>query len=146
MAAIQQLSVFLENNTGRLNKIMEVIGKANVRIIAAMVADTSEYGILRLITTNMDGAFMALKDNNISANLSEVIALVSDSDADSCFSKLKYFSADGISVEYMYSFAVDGKVILILRVNDMEGALGVISKNRLETLTSEELEAFAEPR
>ena len=49
---IQQLSVFLENKSGRLNEILDILGKANIRIIAATVADTSEYGILRLITSD----------------------------------------------------------------------------------------------
>ena len=54
MVTVQQLSIFLENKLGRLHEVMEIIGKSDIRIIAAMVADTSEYGILRLITSDTE--------------------------------------------------------------------------------------------
>ena len=76
---IQQLSVFLENKSGRLNEILDILGKANIRIIAATVADTSEYGILRLITSDTAHAIKLLKEANVSANTSDVIALTCDS-------------------------------------------------------------------
>ena len=70
---ISQISVFVENKFGRLNEILSFLSKENIRIIAATVADTTEYGILRLITTNQHKAFQLLKAQGVSANLSASI-------------------------------------------------------------------------
>ena len=91
---IQQLSVFLENKSGRLNEILDILGKANIRIIAATVADTSEYGILRLITSDTAHAIKLLKEANVSANTSDVIALTCDSMAGTFAKELKYFAKE----------------------------------------------------
>jgi len=69
---ISQISVFVENKFGRLNEILSFLSKENIRIIAATVADTTEYGILRLITTNQHKAFQLLKEQGVTANLSDV--------------------------------------------------------------------------
>ena len=75
---ISQISVFVENKFGRLNEILSFLSKENIRIIAATVADTTEYGILRLITTNQHKAFQLLKAQGVSANLSDVLAVKTD--------------------------------------------------------------------
>ena len=98
---IQQLSVFLENKSARLNEILDILGHADIRIIAATVADTSEYGILRLITSDTQTAYKLLKENKVSANLSEVIAISCDSLAGDFATKLKCFSEHGINIEYL---------------------------------------------
>lgn len=142
MTTIKQLSVFLENKLGRLHEIMEIIGKADIRIIAAMVADTSEYGILRLITTDTVKAFNVLKEHNVTANLSDVIALTSDTSAGSFLDKLRPFPKEGIGIEYMYCFSVSDKAFLIIRVNDMQKAMNVIEKHGLNTISEQELIKF----
>ena len=139
MNTISQLSIFLENKSGRLHEIMEIIGKANIRIIAAMVADTSEYGILRLITTDTPEAYRILRENNVSANLSEVTALFCDPQAGTFFEKLKPFSQEGIGIEYMYCFSAGERAILIFRVRDPKQAERIIEKYGLETISEEEL-------
>lgn len=137
-----QLSIFLENKLGRLPQIMEIIGKADIRIVAAMVADTTEYGILRLVTTDTKKAYDALKENNISANMSEVVSIATDSHAGAFFDKLKYFSAAGVGIEYMYSFSAAGRAFLILRVSDIAKAERLIDEHNLERLTNEDLSNF----
>ena len=133
---IQQLSVFLENKSGRLNEILDILGHADIRIIAATVADTSEYGILRLITSDTQTAYKLLKENKVSANLSEVIAISCDSLAGDFATKLKCFSEHGINIEYIYCFSVKSKAFLILRANDKDPAIKV-SKNFNLTMMSE---------
>ena len=95
MVTVQQLSIFLENKLGRLNEVMEIIGKSDIRIIAAMVADTSEYGILRLITSDTQKAFQVLKEHNISVNRCEVIALSTGASVGSFSQKLHPSRYDG---------------------------------------------------
>lgn len=136
---IKQLSIFLENKSGRLTEILDVLGSADIRIIAATVADTSEYGILRLITTNTTKALELLKAENIGANLSDVIALSCDSKANEFSKQLKYFKNAGISIEYMYCFSVRSKAFLILRTDNCTAAQKVMEDNRQNYISEEEL-------
>jgi len=132
---IQQISIFLENKFGKLNEILTLLGRENIRIIAATVADTSEFGILRMIVSDAKKAHNILKSNNVSANLSEVLIINTASTAESFASTLNLFTKAGLSIEYMYCFSVKEKSFLILRVNNREAALEVIRRNNLEYVT-----------
>ena len=89
---IKQLSVFLENKSGRLNEVLGILGQADIRIIAATVADTSEYGILRLITSDTAKAYEVLKANRVSAQQSDVVALTCNSTAAEFAEQMDYFA------------------------------------------------------
>ena len=136
MATMQQISIFLENRKGRLYEIMNILGGANIRIIAATVADTSEYGILRLITSEPQRTLDLLKENHIPSNINEVIALSGSSLAEAFTDKFKYFAAEQIGIEYMYCFSIDNRSIQIIKVADNQAALKVIEKYGLETLSN----------
>ena len=140
MNTIRQLSVFLENKSGRLNEVLGILGNAEIRIIAASVADTSEYGILRLITTDPERAFRLLKEHNVGVNLSDVIAISCDSMAGTFARELKPFADAGIGIEYMYCFSVRREAYLILRTTDPEKALQVIRTEGLKGISQGELE------
>lgn len=139
MRTVEQLSIFLENKVGRLQHIMEVLGKIDTKIVAAMVSDTSEYGILRLITTDTRRVYDILKQNNITANISDVIALTNDSSANSFFDQLKFFALEGIGIEYMYSCSNSDRSFVIVRVHDIQGAMNVIEKYNVRIFTNEEI-------
>lgn len=139
MSTIKQLSIFLENKIGSLYEVMDVLSTANVRIIAATVADTTEYGILRIITSNPTKALEALAAANKNANISEVIALSCDSAAGAFYNKLRNFSQDGVIIEYMYCYSVSDRAFLIMRVNDNEKALAVAARNNIQTISNSEL-------
>jgi len=136
---IQQISIFLENKYGKLSEILALLGKENVRIIAATVADTSEFGILRMIVSDAKKAFDLLKTNRVNANITEVLAIVTGSEAGTFASTLNLFTRAGLSIEYMYCFSVKEKSILILRVNDKEAAREVIRRNNLGYIHENEL-------
>ncbi len=131
---IQQISIFLENKFGRLNEILSLIAREKVRIIAATVADTSEFGILRIVTTDPQKAYQVLKENRISANISEVIAIVTESIPGQFAKTIEYFTQAGISIEYMYCFSTQSKGVLVIRVNDAEAAREVIRHKNLQTI------------
>ena len=137
---IQQISIFLENKFGKLNEILGMISKEQVRIIAATVADTSEFGILRIITTDPQKAFQVLKANRVSANMSEVIAIVTDSVPGQFANTIEYFTRAGISIEYMYCFSNRTTGVLVIRVNDTEAAREVIRRTGLETIGQSRLQ------
>jgi hypothetical protein len=137
---INQISIFLENKYGKLSEIMALLGKENIRIIAATVADTSEFGILRMIVSDAKKAFSLLKENSVNANLTEVLAIVTESAAGTFASTLELFTRAGLSIEYMYCFSVREKSFLILRVNDREAARDVIRRHNLGYISEGELE------
>jgi len=136
---MEQISIFLENREGTLYQIMDILGQADVRIMAATVADTSEYGILRVIVSDPAKTMEVLKDNNISANLNEVIAISCQSLADAFTEKFKTFSEGDLQIQYMYCFSVGEKAFLIIRTSDLNAAKKIIFNNGFETITNDDL-------
>ena len=136
---INQISIFLENKYGTLNELFTLLSKENIHIIAASVADTSEFGILRMIVSDTQKAYKLLKDNHVSVHLTEVLAIATQSSADSFAGILTHFTNAGLCVEYMYCFSVKNKSFLILKVSDRLKALEVIERNKLEYITENEL-------
>ncbi len=136
---INQISIFLENKFGRLNEILSFLSKENIRVVAATVADTSDYGILRLITSNQIKALQLLKENGVSANLNTVLAISVDSSIDKFAETIQYFTKAGISIEYMYCFSINQKAILVLRTNNIDAANEVIRRYGLNNLSEAEL-------
>jgi len=139
---INQISIFLENKYGTLNEMFTLLGKENIRIIAAMVADTSEFGILRMIVSDTQKAYQLLKDNHVNVHLTEVLAIATKSFAENFAGILTHFTNAGLCVEYMYCFSIKLQSYLILKVNDREKALEVIEDNDLEYITENELNEY----
>lgn len=118
---------------------MDVLGQAGVRIMAATVADTSEYGILRVIVSDPTKTMEVLRSNHISANLNEVIAISCQSLADAFTEKFKAFSKSNLQIQYMYCFSVGEKAFVIIRTNDLEAAKKIIFDNKFEIVTNDTL-------
>ena len=127
---VNQISIFLENKYGKLSEILALLAEEKIRIIAATVADTSEYGILRIIVSDPQKAYKILKGNNVSANLTDVLAIVTNSCAGSFAQTLSCFTKAGVSIEYMYCF---------LRTNNREAAREVIRRQNLEYICERDL-------
>jgi len=136
---IRQISVFIENKYGKLSEILALLGNENIRIIAATVADTSEYGILRLIVSDPEKANTVLKKNNVSVNLTDVLAVVTDPSAGTFAKTLQCFTQSGISIEYMYCFSLKVKSILIFRTYDNDAASEVIRRHSLDYVCENDL-------
>lgn len=136
---IHQISIFLENKYGKLCEILNLLAGEQIRIIAATVADTSEYGILRLIVDEPEKAYQLLKKQNVSAHLTEVMAVVTDPQAGSFAEALCCFTRAELSIEYMYCFSTKGKSILILRTNDLKRSLEVIEQHHLTFISENNL-------
>ncbi|MDR3252540.1 MAG: acetolactate synthase, partial [Tannerella sp.] len=129
---VNQISIFIENKYGKLCEILGLLARENIRIIAATIADTSEYGILRMIVSESEKAYKLLKDNNVSVNFTDVLAIQTESTADSFARTLAFFTQSGISIEYMYCFSLHDKAIVILRTNNREAAREVIRRKNLD--------------
>lgn len=136
---IPQLSVFLENKSGRLTEVLEVLGRENIRITALSIADTSEFGILRLIVPDPEKAKTLLKEQNFTVNLSEVISVSAPNEAKYYAKVLKILSDLDISVEYTYAFSHGSKSIIILRCSNNEQAINALKEHEMELLNASEL-------
>ena len=138
---IQQLSIFVENKSGRLAEITEILGTAGVDIRAISVADTSDFGILRLIVDKPKEAVKALRAANLTVSLTSVIAVGID-DKPGEFAKAMRVLADGeIGVEYMYAFISrdKGKAYVILRVLESDKAVECLKASGISLLDAEEI-------
>jgi hypothetical protein len=134
-----QLSVFLENKSGRLTEVLEVLGEENIRITALSVADTSEFGILRLIVSDPEKARESLKKRNFTVNLTDVISVMAPNEARHYAKILRILSDLDISVEYTYAFSVGAKSIIILRCSDTEKAIEALKSHEMELLKASDL-------
>lgn len=138
---INQLSIFMENKYGRLNEILSLIAKENIRIIASTVADTSEFGILRIISNENERACEILKENHISVNLTKVIAVKTGAEVGTFARIIECFTQSGISIEYMYGYSCheEGMLVLKMNDNDKELAIELIRNNNIPCISEEEL-------
>lgn len=136
---IPQLSVFLENKSGRLIEVLEVLGRENIKITALSVADTSEFGILRLIVSDPRKAKSILKDQSFTVNLSEVISVMAPNEAKYYAKVLKILSDLEISVEYTYAFSCGSKSIIILRCSNNDDAIKALKDHEMELLHASDL-------
>ena len=136
---INQLSIFIENRSGTLIKVLEVLKQSGIQIVASTIADTAEYGIYRLICSEPLRAYEELKKAGVAVALSDVLALELDDEPGRCADAVKMFSDAGISIAYMYSFMLDGKGILIFRTDNAEQARETIIQNGLKVIAEEQL-------
>lgn len=122
---IKQLSIFLENKAGRLSNVTQVLSDADINILALSLADTSDYGILRLIVSDVDNAQAALKASNFVCMVNEVTAVEVEDKPGGLARILGLLVDKGINVEYMYAFSEvhTGRAALIFRFDDPDSAV-----------------------
>ncbi|MEJ6952394.1 acetolactate synthase [Natronospora cellulosivora (SeqCode)] len=136
---IKQLSVFLENKSGRLTELTDILGNADVNLSALSIADTSEFGIIRMVVSDPEKGLQVLKDNKFSVSLTDVICLSTPNQPGSLARALELFSANDISVEYMYAFSMDEKALVVIRTEENEKAVNILKDNEVEMLNASEL-------
>jgi len=136
---IHQLSVFLENKSGRLTEVLEVLGQENIKITALTVADTNEFGILRLIVPDPEKARTLLRERSFTVNITDVISIIAPNEARHLAKVLKILSDRDISVEYTYAYSSGDKSIIILRCSNTEDAIRALKDHELELLRASDL-------
>jgi len=143
---LKQLSVFLENKPGRLRELCALLAESNINIVTLSLADTEQFGILRLIVKEHDQAKALLEKNGFVAKLTDVIAVEVDDQPGGLSEILKIEQESGISVEYMYAFTIKSgeKAVLLFRFDDMEKAVAALQKANLSVLSSTDLHQRAE--
>ena len=132
---IHQLSVFIENKTGRLVKVLNVLKEAGIQIIASTVSDTVEYGLYRIICDKPTQAYRLLREQGIGVTMNDVFAIQIDNAPGQAAQLFETFSKADINISYMYSFMLKGKGIIIFRTSDTEKAREVISLNKINFIS-----------
>ena len=136
---VHQISIFVENKSGTLLKVLELFKENNIQLIASTISDTVEYGIYRIICSEPMRAYEMLKKSGISANLSEVFAIMLDNRPGRAADAVRHISEAGITISYLYSFMFGGKGILVFRTDDSARTERVIRENTLAALDDKAL-------
>ena len=141
---INQLSIFVENKAGTVAKITKSIADAGVSIRALSVADTQEFGILRLIVSDVEKAKAALSENDCVVSITKVIGVEIPDVAGGLSSVLELMSDNNINVEYLYAFiTISGQhAYVVLRVEDNDKAANILSENGVKLVTQADIDAL----
>jgi hypothetical protein len=135
----KQLSIFLENKSGRLTEVTQVLGKANVNLSAMSIADNSDFGILRCIVSDPDKAYRELKAAHFTVKITDVIGFVCPNTSGSLAKVLKHLSDNAIFIEYMYSFANGDVAHVVIRPTDLEACDRVLAEKKVELMAANDL-------
>ncbi len=136
---VEQISIFIENKSGRLAEVTRVLGDAGVNIRALSLADTSDFGILRLIVDRTDLAKTTLKEQGFTVSKTEVIAVEMPDRPKGLFGILEMLDRAGVNVEYMYAFVerCGENAVIIFRFDNPEEAIKVLVENGAKVLAGE---------
>jgi hypothetical protein len=142
--SVKQISVFLENAKGRLAEVTRTLSHEKINIRALALADTSDFGVLRIIVNNPERCLAVLKAKGFVAQVTEVIAVEVEDKPGGLARILEVLDQDNVNVEYMYAYVEKSRdnAIVICKIDDRERALQVLEKNGIATINAEGLKAL----
>ena len=136
----KQLSIFIENRQGRLGEVLNALKANNINILSMSLADTTEYGLLRLIVNNPEEGKEKLSQCGFSTILSDVLVLKITHEAGSLQGVLGMLADNGVNIEYMYGLSIDGEeASVVLKASNLADAEKLLHENSITTLSSEEI-------
>ncbi len=138
---VKQISVFLENKSGRLAEVTDILGKQDIDISALSIADTTDFGILRLIVNKPEQAEEELKKEGFTVSCTDVIAISVVDEPGGLAEALKTLESVSVGIEYMYAFVgkSTSEALVILRVEQPEKAAEALDKNNIRVLPAERI-------
>ncbi len=141
---VEQISIFLENKSGRLAEVSDVLAERGINIRALSLADTADFGILRLIVNNTEKAKEVLKEKGFTVGKTEVVAIEVPDRPGGLAGILNSLKGEDINVEYMYAFVQKSgqNAIIIFRFDDIEKAIVVLQRAGVRILKGEEVHAL----
>ena len=140
---VNQVSVFIENRQGRLGEVLQVLKDNDVNILSISLADTTEYGLLRLIVNKPEHARDVLLEAGFSSMLTEVLIVKVPHVAGSLQSILSAIAKANVSIEYMYGLSVEATdASIVMKTNELEEACSVLKNIHVDTMTSEEISSL----
>ena len=135
----KQLSIFLENKSGRLTEVTDALGAAGINLSAMSIADNSDFGILRCIVSDPEKAYKVLKEQHFAVKITDVIGFVCPNTSGSLAVVLRHLSDRGVFIEYMYSFANGDVAHVIIRPSDLDTCEQILAEKKVELLAASEL-------
>ena len=141
---VEQISIFIENKSGRLAEVSGTLGKAGVNIRALSLADTSDFGILRLIVNDPDKAFQVLREQNFTVSKTVVIGVEVPDTPGGLSSILQILDKNNVNVEYMYAFVERSgdNAVIIFRFDNIDEAIKVLNDNGIKILEGSKITAM----
>ena len=141
---VKQISVFLENKSGRLAEVTQILGSRDINIRALSIADTTDFGILRLIVTDPDAAYTFLKEAGFMVSVTEVLAVEVPDTPGGLAGVLAIMGSEKINIEYLYAFVVKASkdALVIFRVEECDRAFEVLGKHKINVLDEEKVYAL----
>ena len=127
---INQVSVFLENKSGRLNEVTQILSDADINISAFTIADTSDFGILRLIVSEPEKACKVLKQNQFSVKTTEVVLAKTSNRPGSLSELLSVLNKEGVFIEYMYAFSMEqNSAVIVIRPTSIKKCIEILQNH-----------------
>ncbi|MCX8069287.1 MAG: ACT domain-containing protein [Thermodesulfovibrionales bacterium] len=138
---VKQISIFLENKKGHLLQVLDTLGKANINIRALSIADTSEFGILRIIVPDVESAKKALKKAGVAFNENDVFAVAVSDTPGGLAKALKILSDNDINVEYLHAFVTKSaeKAVVVLKTEDIDKSIKILKKANISIIPPKEI-------
>jgi hypothetical protein len=138
---VKQISIFLENKSGRLAKVTKVLGESGINIRALSIADTTDFGILRLIVNNPEKAYRVLKNAGFTLSTTDVIAVEVADVPGGLSETLLILDRAGINIEYLYAFVqkASSAALVVFRVEQLDEAVRALQENGIRLLSEEEV-------
>ncbi|MEI6847642.1 MAG: ACT domain-containing protein [Chlorobiaceae bacterium] len=132
---IKQLSVFLENRTGRLTELTGILAENDINISAFSIADTADYGILRMVVGRPEQAAEVLRQHGFAVKLTDVVGMVIPHKPGGLHKALQLFSDNNIAIDYMYAFASgECKATVVIRTESLQQIIAVLQEHNMELL------------
>lgn len=136
----KQLTIFIENRTGRLSEVLNVLKQSEVNILSMSLADTTEFGLLRLIVDNPALGREKLNESGFSALLSDISIIKIPHKTGSLQELLSIVDKSGVSIEYMYGLSIDGdEAYVVLKASDAQKIDEILTENKVSTVSCEDL-------
>ena len=138
---LTQISIFLENKKGRLYEVCNLLGQNKINIRALTIAETEDFGVLRIVVDKPDFALQVLKANGFVSRFTDIVGVEVEDTPGGLANILKVLSQNDINVEYMYGFLEKSgnKALLVFRFDDPDSAIDVLTKNNITVLRKEDV-------
>lgn len=142
MNIIQQLSVFLENKAGRVSELTKILGQAGINLSAFTIAESSDFGMMRVVVSEPQRAKDLLKEHGFAVSLTDVVCLQTPNTPGSLNKALAILSENGVGIAYMYAFAEGDHARVILSPDNLNDCVRVLLDNKQRLLDADEIYSF----
>ena len=136
---IKQLSVFLEDKSGSLTDLTQILTENNINISALSMAESTDYGIVRMVVGQPDLAIKVLKQKGFLVNLTNVVCMQIPNKPGGLHQALQILSDNNINIDYMYAFSTDNAALAVLRSSSVEDMIKVLQENKMQLLDESDI-------